>query len=586
MLFGILFVFALLIGRLAYIQIIWAPELIAKASSHWIKNINIQPKRGDIYDRNGVVLAQSAPSSSIVAYPNLIKDPDNTANCLASVLGENRDELFEKLKDSEKSFTWIKRHVSNEEAEEVKALELAGIGIIDEQKRFYPNNELAAHVIGFTAKYAEEDGLKGQEGIELAYDSYLKGVPGKITRVADANGRKLAFGEENIIPVSDGLDVVLTIDQVIQYFTEEAIKSVVEEYTPQKVYAIVMDPHTGEILAMAGYPSFDPNSPPREQGLEEMQSIVKNTLAKDTIVPGSVFKIITGAAGLEEGIVDINTTFDDPGYRIVDGVKIRCHEKEGHGLVTLAQGFQHSCNPVFMDIALGLGKAKLYEYIYKFGFGQKTGIDIDGEESGILLHQEVVKNVDLARIGFGQAIATTPIQIVNAVSAAVNGGRLMQPHLLKEVREPYFDEMTKEEHFKVIKTIEPKMIRQVISPQTSAILREILQRVVDDGSGSNAKIPGYLVGGKTGTSQKYDGNKVKEKAYVASYVGIAPINDPKLVVYFAVDEPVADVVYGSTIAAPYAKEILENSLKHLNIVPTEDIEGIEIEDEANKESDG
>lgn len=574
LLLGFTLTFFGLTVRLGYIQLVWGKELQAKAVNQWTRNLDVYPKRGDIKDRNGVILAQSGSSDSIAARPSQIEDPEKAAAQLAPILDLDYETLYKKLSDTSSSFVWLKRQVSRDVANQVRALNIKGIDFTEEPKRYYPNGNLASHILGFTMKYAEaEEGLKGQEGVELYYDKYLKGYPGKIVMETDARGREMPNNVDRYIPPIDGLNLVLTIDSVIQHFTEKAVADAMDKYNAKKVYAIVMDPNTGEILAMANKPDFDPNNPPRELGYEKMQDYIKNFAAKDSLDPGSTFKIITAAAALDSGVVTVHSSFDCPGYRIVDGQRIRCWRSGGHGHLDFAGAVQNSCNPAFMDMALKMGTEQFYKYIYDFGFGQKTGVDIYGEAQGILIPENAVKTVDLARIGFGQSVSVTPLQLITATSAAINGGKLMRPHIAKAFTETYIDEATGEEKEKVIKSFTPQKIRQVISPEVSEIMREVLESVVEEGSGRNAHIPGYRVGGKTGTAQKYgEDGKIVQGKHIASFIGFAPADDPKVIVFFAVDEPEAAVDYGSVVAAPYVKKILEDTLPYLGVEPVFDDE--------------
>ena len=572
-------VFTGLIGRLGYIQLVWGRELQEKATGQWTRDLAVYPKRGMIKDRNGNILAQSGSSETIAARPSQIEDPKGVASLLAPILELDMDELYEKLADKKSSFVWVKRQVSREVANEVRVLGIKGIDFTEEPKRYYPNRELASHVLGFTMKYAEgEDGLKGQEGIELYYDKYLKGLPGKIIMETDVRGREMPDNVDRYIPPIDGLNIELTIDQVIQHFFEKAVDDAMEKYNAKKVYAIGMDPKTGEILAMANRPNFDPNDPPRELGYDGMQDYVKNFLAKDSMDPGSTFKVVTTAAALDSGIMTLNNTFNCSGYRELEGSeRIRCHKAGGHGHQTFAEAVENSCNPAFVDMALALGKGKFYDYIEAFGFGQKTGIDINGEAQGIVIPREAVKNLDLARIGFGQSISVTPLQLITATAAAINGGNLMRPYLAKTLTESKIDPVTGQEYTEVVKEIEPQRIRQVISEATSRNVGKILQGVVENGSGSNAYIPGYRVGGKTGTAQKYgEDGKIVQGKHIASFVGFAPADDPKIIVLFAVDEPQVAVDFGSVVAAPYVQMILKDTLPYLGVEPIFDEETEEL----------
>ncbi len=560
----ILILFALIL-RTGYIQLVWGNELQEKAMDQWTRTLDVYPKRGIIYDRNKVVLAQSASADSIAVRPGQLEDPKDASEKLAAILQLDEEKLYKKLADKKKSEVWVKRQLSREESVKIRKLNIKGVYFTEEPKRYYPNGDLASHVLGFTMKYADPgEGLKGQEGLELYYDKYLKGVPGRIVMETDAKGRETSDNVERLVPPIDGWNVVLTIDQTIQYFTEKAVSDAMDNYQASKIYAIVMDPKTGDILAMANRPNFDSNDPPRKLGYEAMEDYVKNIAVKDNMDPGSTFKIVTAASALEEGVVTKNSTFFDPGYRIVDGQRIKCWKAGGHGQQTFFEVVQHSCNPAFMDMALGLGVDRFYDYIHAFGFGSRTGVDIAGEESGVIMNQASVKNVDLARMGFGQAIAVTPLQLINAVSAVINGGSLMQPRLVRALD---FDDGNKKSY----KEIDPVKVRQVISPETSEIMREVLQSVVSEGSGKKAYIPGYRVGGKTGTAQKYSsGGGIKQGAVISSFIGFAPAEDPQVIVLFMVDEPKVAVDFGSVVAAPYVKSILEDTLKYLGVKPVFD----------------
>ncbi len=555
----------MLIIRNGYIQLVWGTELYEKALTQWTRSLDVYPQRGNIYDRNKAVLAQSASADSIAIRPNQLEDVRDTAVKLASILDLDAEELYNKISDKSKSEIWVKRQLTREESVQVRQLNIKGVYFTEEPKRYYPNGNLASHILGFTMKYAEPgEGIKGQEGIELYYDKYLKGLPGQIVMETDTKGRETPTNVERMIPPIDGWNVILTIDQVIQHFAEKAVSDAMDQYRANKVYCIVMDPNTGDILAMANRPDFDPNEPPRELGYEGMEAYVKNIAAKDNMDPGSTFKIITTAAALEAGVISVNSTFNDPGYRVVDGQRIKCWKAGGHGHQNLYEALQNSCNPAFMDMSLGLGLERFYDYLEAFGFGSPTGIDIYGEEKGVIMNEASVRNVDLARMGFGQALAVTPLQLINGVSAVINGGNLMQPRLVKGLEFNDGSEYIYEE-------IKPITVRKVISEENSAIMRDMLESVVNKGSGKNAYIPGYRVAGKTGTAQKYsESGGIKQGAVIASFIGFAPADDPQVVVLFMVDEPQVAVDFGSVVAAPYVKMILEDTLNYLGVEPVFD----------------
>lgn len=559
-----LLLFALII-RSGYIQLVWGQELQVKALDQWTRSLDVYPKRGIIYDRNKEILSQSATADSIAVRPRQLADPKTTAIKLAEILDIDEDGLYEKISDKTKSEIWIKRQLTREESVAIRSLNIKGIYFTEEPKRYYPNGNLASHILGFTMKYAEPaEGIVGQEGIELYYDKYLKGLPGRLIMETDAQGKETPTNVERMVPPIDGWNVILTIDQVIQHFAEKAVSDAMEQYQAEKVYCIVMDPKTGDVLAMANRPDFDPNEPPRELGYEGMEAFIKNIAVKDNMDPGSTFKIITTAAALESGVASVNSTYNDPGYRIVDGQRIKCWKHGGHGHQTLHEAVQNSCNPVFMDMALGMGASEFYDYLEKFGFGSRTGIDINGEERGVMISEASVKNVDLARIGFGQSIAVTPIQLISATAAVINGGNYMEPRLVKAMEFDDGNEYIYEEN-------KPVTLRRVISESTSSAMRDILESVVSEGSGKNARIAGYKVGGKTGTAQKYsETGGIKQGAVIASFIGFAPADDPQLLVLFMVDEPKVAVDFGSVVAAPYVKMILEDSLNYMGVEPVFD----------------
>jgi stage V sporulation protein D (sporulation-specific penicillin-binding protein) len=559
-----LILFALIL-RNGYIQLVWGTELYEKAVDQWTRSLDVYPQRGIVYDRNKEVLAQSASADSIAVRPNQLADARDTAVKLAAILDLDAEELHEKISDKTKSEIWIKRQLTREESVQIRELNIKGVYFTEEPKRYYPKGSLASHVLGFTMKYAEPgEGIKGQEGIELYYDKYLKGLPGQIMMETDTKGRETPTNVERMTPPIDGWNLILTIDHVIQHFAEKAVSDAMDQYRADKVYCIVMDPKTGDILAMANRPDFDPNEPPRELGYEGMEAFTKNIAVKDNMDPGSTFKIITTAAALEAGVATVHSTYNDPGFRIVDGQRIRCWKAGGHGHQNLHEVLQNSCNPAFMDMALGLGLERFYEYLEAFGFGSRTGVDINGEEKGVVMEEASVRNVDLARMGFGQAIAVTPLQLINGVSAVINGGNLMQPRLVKGLE---FDDGSEY----IYEEMKPVTVRRVISEENSALMRDILESVVTDGSGRNARIPGYKVGGKTGTAQKYsESGGIKQGAVIASFIGFAPADDPQIIVLFMVDEPKVAVDFGSVVAAPYVKMILEDSLNYLGVEPVFD----------------
>lgn len=553
---AIVLFFLLLVFRLAQVQLFQGTILQDKAIAQWTRDLTVKPNRGVITDTNGKVLAQSAMAYTVVVNPADVSDPQIVGQKLGEILDMDPEGIAQKASDKSKSEIWIKRQITDEQAERIKALNLKGVGFYEDTKRYYPANTLACQVLGYT----NADGV-GQAGLEKQYETYLQGVEGRLISTVDAHNQELPNGNEWYVPAQDGYQMTLTLDAVIQSFAENALENVMAETNAKDASVVVMEAKTGKVRGMAGNPNMDLNDLPRSDSAL-LSSLSRNRTVSDAYEPGSVFKILTLAAGLESGTVSTSSTFDCTGYYTVDGEKIKCWRSGNpHGHQTLAEGVKNSCNPVFMKIALDMGSEKFYDYLDAFGLGQPTGLDFPGESSGIVTEQKYVRNTDLARIGFGQSIAVTPIQMANAVCAAVNGGNLMQPYLVEKLTD---------KDGNVVESFEPTVKQRVISEQTSQTVREILELVVSEGSGKNAQVPGYRVGGKTGTAQKYDSNgNIMQGKHIASFVGIAPINDPELVVLVVVDEPEVAVDFGSVIAAPVAQQILESSLHYLGIQPTE-----------------
>ncbi|MBR3750723.1 MAG: PASTA domain-containing protein [Clostridia bacterium] len=545
--------FAVLIGNLFRWQIIEAEELQRKALGQWTSTTVVSASRGSIYDKNGEILAVSGLSKSLVVKPSVIKKEGNAnqvADSLSSVLGLDRESVYAKVCKTEYAEVTIKRHLSDAEIKAVEAIGSKGVVLVDDKKRYYPKGATLAQVLGSTAV----DGT-GKEGLELKYDKYLRGLTGKIYSSADVWGSQIPGGEERYVDPTNGLNLRLTIDYNIQKFAESAMRKCMTEQKAKKVTCIVMEPNTGEVLAMVNLPDYDLNDPPKSDW-EAWSAISRNGAILDAYEPGSTFKVLTLAAALQEGKVTKTSTFYDPGYHMVDGEKIKCWRTVPHGSQTLAQAVQNSCNTAFMQMGLMLGTEKMYEYLRAFGIGSQTGVDFSADQSGIMLAQKYVRNVDLARISFGQAIAVTPLQLITAFSAAINGGELMQPHLVGALVD---------DDGKVVTENKPVVVRRVISEQTSATVRELLESVVSQGSGKNAYIPGYKVGGKTGTAQKYKDGKIVRDTHIASFIGFAPADDPRIAVLVVVDEPDVAIDYGSVVAAPYVKIIMEQSLKYMKV---------------------
>lgn len=538
-LISIAFLFCLLFVRLFYLQLIKGGFLSGKAADQWYRDIPLSAPRGDILDRDGRQLAGNVTAYNVYARPNAVTERDRAVDVVCEALGISEAAASEKLSQSKSEVT-LARLVSPETAEKIDSADLSGIYCVAAYKRSYPEGNLLSKVIGFT----NSDG-DGQNGIEGYYNEYLSGLDGYVYADADIAGREIEDGVTRYVPAVKGCDLTLTVDTEIQAYAESAVLSAQAEWQAKSCSAIVMDVNTGGIAALASYPSYDLNDVPRND-IELLNLLSKNQMITDVYEPGSTFKIITTAAAIESGAADKHSGYYCNGGMVVDGQRIKCWRTIGHGSQTLADGVKNSCNCVFMTLALTMGAERFYDTIHDFGFGVKTGVDFYGESSGILMNEDNVKNVDLARIGFGQAIAVTPLQLITAVSAAVNGGTLYEPYFVKKAVSA--DGMTVYSHKPVVKG-------HPVSEETSARLRELLIGVVESGGGTKAQVAGIKIGGKTGTAQKYENGAVASGKYVSSFIGFAPADDPKYAVLFIVDEPSGYTYYGSLTAAPYAGRI-------------------------------
>lgn len=549
-------IFFVLIIRLFVIQIIQSNWLTSKAASQWTRDLPINAKRGNITDVNGANLAESYSSYDVYVRASMVSEPVKVAKLLSQVIGLDYEDTFKKVTNTMVSESLIKLQLDDVSAKKIIDANLSGIMLSENNKRYYPYGDLLTQVLGFTTI----DNV-GQSGIELYAEKYLKGVKGYALEESDVNGVKIDNTLSTFVPPIDGCNVKLTIDVNIQQIVENALKVLCEEQKPKTATAIVMNPNTGEIVAMSSKPSFDLNNPPRNNVAELLQN-VKNLSIVDIYEPGSTFKVLTTATALEEKVTTPNEGFYDPGYRIVDGEKIKCWKLIGHGQQTMTDGLCNSCNSVFVDLALRLGADTMYEYFEKYGFGSPLGVDFLGEASGILMDKESAKRVDLARMGFGQAIAVSPIQLITAICSVLNGGNLLKPYFIKEVTDV---------NGKMVYHNQPTVLNKTISEGTSAQIREMLEKVVTKSNAINAFIPGYRVSGKTGTSQKYEDGKIVQK-YVSSFVGAFPADKPEYVVLVIADEPSAGNYFGSVVATPYAKLIFEGIINYKQFKPTESVE--------------
>jgi len=561
--FAVLLLLALL-ANLYYVSIVKGPEYAKMAQRQWQSSLSLKAERGKILDRNGNVLAESYTTYMVCVNPQAITedaDRERIANILSTLLNVNYETIIAKMtklnpKDG-KPYQQVKikdQVESNVIAQLVTFQENRAISYYSDVKRNYPEGNLFGQLLGFT----NVDG-DGQTGVELSYNTILSGVDGKQIAETDRDGNEIPGGESSYIAPIGGATVQMTVDTGIEGFLQNALEEAARTNLAKYAYGIVMSPKTGEIYAISSYPTIDPNNPPRADA-ETLLDLSRQRMVTETYEPGSVFKVVTLAAALDSGTVNDRTSFKCNGYLNVLGQKIKCWKTKGHGSETLAQAVQNSCNPAFMSMALKMGTDKFYEYIYAFGMNDKTGVGIGGETTGKVTHRKYIRDTDLARIGFGQSISCTGLQMAMAVCAAINGGELLKP---------YYVQAVVPSNGTVLEHHEKEVVRTVISPDTSALIRKYLTGVVDSGSGKNAAVPGYSVGGKTGTSQKYDENgKVSSTLLVASFVGFAPANDPDYLCMIIVDEPQVPVVYGSTVAAPYVQQVLKNVLTYFS-VPTD-----------------
>lgn len=544
------FVFVALAGRMFYLQVVWGEGLQYLAYDQWTRELPFRADRGDIVDANGIVLAKSSTAYTLYARPNEMDDVQYVADSISSILGIDSQSLAEKLSKTGVSEITVAKNLSKEQMLSLIATDVNGLYLTADSNRYYSYGNFLTQVLGFT----NSDGI-GQSGIELYYDEYLKGVNGASYTQTDLIGRELDSNRTVYVDSVKGMTTRLTIDYYIQSFAEKAVSDAQLTYNSKSASCIVMSANTGAVLAMASAPTYDLNDIPRDD-MDLLLQGSRNLLVTDAYEPGSTFKILTSAIGLENNA--IKKSYYCSGSATVDGQRIKCWRSIGHGSQTFEEGIQNSCNCVFMDVALTVGKEKMYEYFEKFGLGSKTGIDVSGEASGILLNQSRVQNVDIARIGFGQAIAVTPVQLASAVCAVVNGGNLYTPYVVEDIVD--VNGNIAYSHASTIKS-------NPIGKTTSDTLKEYLYGVVSEGSGKNAYVPGYRIGGKTGTAQKYENGAIASGKYISSFIGFADVGDDTLVCLMLVDEPQGYVYYGSIVAAPYVGEIFSSIFAYKNIPP-------------------
>lgn len=545
-------IFAVIDARLGYVQFIIGDKLMERAKELWSRDITFEPERGKILDVNGEVLAGNVSAPTVIVVPRQIKEPQKVAEQLAKILDISVKKAYDHVtKNASKERIHPEgRKISEEKADAIRTLNLDGVYIAEDSKRHYPKGEYLSHVLGFSG--IDNQGLMG---LELYYDKKLSGEKGSLSFFSDAKGQRMPNIADVYEAPEDGSNLKLTIDSRVQTIIERELDLAVAKYNPDGALAIAVDPDTGGIVAMSSRPDFNP------EDYQEVDSDVysRNQPIWSTYEPGSTFKIITLAAALEEEVVDLHEDeYTDDGSISVGGQTLHCWKRGGHGHQTYLEVVQNSCNPGFVTLGEKLGKEKLFSYIDKFGFGEKTGIDLQGEGTGILFQPERVGPVELATTAFGQGVSVTPIQQVMAVAAAVNGGYLYEPYIAKKWLDPQTGE--------VVGEAEPNLKKRVISQDTSEEIRKALESVVAKGTGRGAYVEGYRVGGKTGTAQKVgkDGKYMKNN-HIVSFMGFAPADDPELVVYLAIDNPKGTTQFGGVVAAPIVGNIMGDSLRALGV---------------------
>ena len=556
---AIAFIFCLIFARLFYVQIVWGKELTYKATDQWNREIPIIAGRGLITDRNGAVLAGNKTTYSVFLRHNAVKNAEYTATVLSGLFDLNPQTVLDKISGGKVSEITLARQVSKESVEKLVSYDLPGVYYSRDNTRQYTYNDALCQVLGFTSN----DG-SGLSGIEKYYNTILSGKNGEISYSTDIVGIETENSAVIYSAAKDGDEIRLTVDIDIQLAAEEAARKVYASSGAKSVSCVVLNPQNFDILSMVNYPSYDLNNVPRDDA-EKLNALSRNSIVCDIYEPGSTFKVVTAAANIEEYLqgngkaFSNKYVFNSSRTRTVDGTKIKCwsaHTNGNHSNQTLAEALNNSCNPCFTDIALSLGTDTFYKYLNSFGFGNVTGLDYGGEALGMLLPQSVVRDCDLARIGFGQTVAVTGLQLACAAAAAVNGGNYYTPHLLKSV--VLSNGKTEE--------VAPVLKYKPVSEEASALLATMLEGVVTEGSGKKAYIEGYRVGGKTGTAQKYEDGHIASGKYVSSFVGFFPADKPQYLALIIVDEP-QGTYYGSAVAAPVAKDIFEDIIKIKNIQP-------------------
>jgi stage V sporulation protein D (sporulation-specific penicillin-binding protein) len=558
--------------RLGYLMIVKSEEYAERAKALHERERTIKAMRGSIYDRNGVEIATNKPVCTISVIHSQIKDPARVIQVLSQLLALGEEKVRKRV-EKVSSIERIKSNVDKETADKIREYDLDGVMVDEDYKRYYPYDDLASRVIGFTG--SDNQGIIG---LEVKYDKYLKGIDGKILTLTTAYGVEIENAAEDRMEPQRGNDLCISLDMNIQEYAQQAALKVMEAKCANYVRIIVMNPQNGEIYAMVNVPEFHLNDPyqliqemypkginhlddtsqnkeerlsPQKQN-ELLNGMWRNACISDTYEPGSAFKIVTATAALEEGVVKLTDTFNCPGYKKVEDRIIRCHKAGGHGRQTFVDGIKNSCNPVFMEIGARVGAEKMYTYYRRLGLFHKTGIDLPGEANSIMHKLEDIKAVELATMSFGQSFQITPLQLLRSTSAVINGGRLVVPHLGVTI---------KNHEGRTVKTLRYQSIKKAVSKKTSKTMKQLLEAVVSEGTGKRAYLPGFRIGGKTATSEKLPRRSGK---YIASFVGFAPAENPQVVAMVLIDEPVG-IYYGGTIAAPVIGEVFDNILPYLGI---------------------
>jgi len=547
-----------LCGRLVYLMLFDTKGYAEKAQQLHERERDIKAARGRIIDSTGTVLADNRSVCTISVIHSQISQPEQVIQMLAGELGTDEASVRKKV-EKVSSREVIRSNVDKDTGDRIRAYNYDGVKVDEDYKRYYPFDDLASTVLGFTG--SDNQGIIG---IEVIYEEYLKGIPGQILTVTDARGMELEHIAERRVEPENGFDLHISLDRNIQMYAQQAAEKIMEQKQAERVSVLLMNPQNGEILAMVNVPEFHLNDPftlsedMQTEGMsgeaeqELLNQMWRNGCINDTYEPGSTFKIITAAAGLEEGVVTAEDPFYCPGYRIVEDRKIRCHKTAGHGSETFLTGTMNSCNPVFIDVGLRLGADNIYKYFEQFGLMEKTGVDLPGEAGTIMHKKENMGQVELATVAFGQSFQITPVRLAATVSALINGGTKVVPHLGVEIRDA---EGT------LIKQLEYEEQDRIVSEETSVILREMLEKVVSEGTGKNAAVEGYEIGGKTATSQTLPRSANR---YISSFLGFAPADDPKILGLVVIHDP-QGIYYGGTIAAPVMQEIFSNILPYLGI---------------------